>query len=126
MSSRVVSTAFWLIALLPVAAGTVAMDYFALSAAGLQTQSASWPSVQGTITQSEVETVRSNKSTTYRPKLVYTYSVDGQHYEGSKYRYSSWSAGDPERVEALLTRYSMGASIPVYYRHAQPLSHPLK
>ncbi|MFY2558055.1 DUF3592 domain-containing protein [Corallococcus terminator] len=120
MSSRVVSTAFWLVAVLPVAAGTVAMDYFALSTAGLQAWSASWPSVQGTITRSEVETVRSNKSTTYRPKLAYTYSVDGQPHEGSKYRWSSWSAGAPEHVEALVTRYSVGSSIPVYYRPAKP------
>ncbi|NPD22518.1 DUF3592 domain-containing protein [Corallococcus exiguus] len=120
MSSRATSSALWLLLLLPLTAGMLTVDFFVVSTAVLQAQSASWPTVQGTITWSEVETARSNKSTTYRLKLAYTYSVDGQSHEGGKRRLYAWSTGDLEPVEALVTRYPVGATIPVYYRPAQP------
>ncbi|NNB85025.1 DUF3592 domain-containing protein [Corallococcus exiguus] len=120
MSSRATSSVLWLLVLLPLTAGMLTVDFFVVSTAVLQAQSTSWPTVQGTITRSEVETVRSNKSTTYRLKLAYTYSVDGQSHEGGKRRLYAWSTGDLEPVEALVTRYPVGATIPVYYRPAQP------
>lgn len=120
MLSRVVSSAVLLLFVLPWTAGTVAMDYFAVSSTAQQVQSASWPSVQGTITRSEVEAVRSNKSTTYGLKVAYTYSVDGKRYEGSKYRSSAWRSGDAGFAEELVARYPLGARIPVYYRPGQP------
>nr|WP_257979285.1 DUF3592 domain-containing protein [Corallococcus exiguus] len=44
-------------------------------------QSASWPSVEGTVTRSEVERRGSNKGTTVRLKLAYTYSGKSGHYD---------------------------------------------
>ncbi|AKQ68302.1 hypothetical protein A176_005214 [Myxococcus hansupus] len=110
----------WLLVLLPITGGTLAGDFLAVSTVFLQAGSATWPTVQGTITRSEVETVRSNKSISYRPLVAYTYSVDGQTYEGNKHRISSWSGGELEAAEAMVARYPIGASIPVYYRPSQP------
>ncbi|MFP2958437.1 DUF3592 domain-containing protein [Myxococcus sp. 1LA] len=99
---------------------TVAADYVTVSNMVLQMQTESWPSVQGTITRSEVEAVRSNKSTTYGLKVAYTYSVDGQHYEGSRARPAMWRSGGRGFAEELVARYPLGATIPVYYRPGQP------
>ncbi len=120
MSSRVVSTALWLLVLVPITGGALAMDFFVLSSVALQTGSASWPTAQGTITRSEVETVGANKNTRYRPLVAYTYSVEGQPHEGDKHRVSSWSGGELEAAEAMVARYPVGASIPVYYRPSEP------
>ncbi len=120
MSSRVAVSAVLLLFVLPWTAATVAFDVLAISGMVRQVQSAGWPSVQGTITRSEVETVRSSKSTTHGLKVAYTYSVDGQRYEGSQYRSTSWRSGDREYAEGLVARFPAGATVPVYYRPGQP------
>ncbi|SEK38054.1 Protein of unknown function [Stigmatella aurantiaca] len=120
MFSRVASSAVLLVFVLPWTAITGAADYFAISSMARQVQSANWPSVQGTLIRSEVEAVRSNKSTTYGLKVAYTYSVDGQRYEGSRYRFAAWRSGDAGYAEELVVRYPLGTSIPVYYRPGQP------
>lgn len=120
MLFRVVSSAVLLAFVALWTSITVAADYFTVSSMVLQMQMESWPSVQGTITRSEVDAVRSNKTTTYGLKVAYTYSVDGQQYEGSKARPSMWRTGDRGFAEELVARYPLGATIPVYYRPGQP------
>lgn len=75
--------------------------------------------MQGTITRSEVEAVRS-KGITYSFKVAYTYSVDGQPYEGSKHRSSSWRTSEPGDAEERVARYPLGTRVPVYYQPGQP------
>ncbi|MFY2559783.1 DUF3592 domain-containing protein [Corallococcus terminator] len=120
MASRVGSSLVLLVFVLPWTALTGVADYFAISTMVRQTQAASWPSVQGTITRSEVESVRSNKSTTYGLKVAYDYSVDGQRHEGTRHRYASGRSGVRAYSEELVARYPLGASVPVYYRPGQP------
>ena len=59
MSSRVVGSAGLLLFLLPWAAMTGAIDVLVCADMVRQVKAESWPTVQGTITRSEVETVRS-------------------------------------------------------------------
>ncbi|WP_244981514.1 DUF3592 domain-containing protein [Corallococcus exercitus] len=84
-----------------------------------QEQARSWPTVQGTITRSEVEAVRS-KGIKYEPKAAYTYSVDGQPYEGSKHRFGSFRSSESDYAEKVVARYPVGARVPVHYRPGQP------
>ncbi|WP_375761001.1 DUF3592 domain-containing protein [Corallococcus exercitus] len=119
MSSRVGASLGLLVFLLPWTAMTVAIDVLVCSDMVRQVQAESWPTVQGTITRSEVEMVRS-KGIKYAPKLAYTYSVDGQPYEGSKYRFASFRSDDPRYAEDAVARYPLGASVPVHYRPGQP------
>jgi hypothetical protein len=120
MSSRVVPSAVLLLFLLPWTAFT--MGFNALIGAGLvrQARSADWPSVPGTILQSEVETSRGSKSTTYGLKVLYAWSVGGQRYEGTRYRVNAWRSGDRAHGEALVKRFPAGATVPVYYLPEKP------
>ncbi|WP_242588305.1 DUF3592 domain-containing protein [Corallococcus macrosporus] len=99
---------------------TGAIDVLACADMVRQVKASSWPTVQGTITRSEVETVRS-KGIKYEPKLAYTYSVDGQSYEGSKYRFATFRSSDSGYADDVVARAPLGASVPVYYRPGQPL-----
>lgn len=120
MSSRVGASAAGLILfLLPWTAIIGVIDVRVGSDIVHQQQAASWPVVQGTITRSEVEAVRS-KGIKYEPKLAYTYSVDGHPYEGSKYRRSSFRSSDSGYAEEVVARYPVGARVPVYHRPGQP------
>jgi hypothetical protein len=107
----------FLVFALPLTAFMVAADISAVSNVMLQVKSESWPPVTGTITQSETVRRGSNKGTSVHLKLTYTYSVDGQSYEGHSLRFTSFSWGDPE---ALAKHYSLGATFPVYVRPGQP------
>ncbi|MCP3061157.1 DUF3592 domain-containing protein [Myxococcus sp. K38C18041901] len=120
MSSRVGSTAVVLVFVLPWLAITGFADYMVGSSVGRQVQSASWPTAQGTITSSEVETARGNKSITYGLKVAYTYSVDGQQREGHKYRITTSRSGDIEEAQALVDRYPVGARVTVYHSPGPP------
>ncbi|RKH36087.1 DUF3592 domain-containing protein [Corallococcus sicarius] len=119
MSSRVASFVLLLVFVLPWTAILGAIDVFASAHMVRQVEAANWPSVQGTITRSEVEAVRS-KGIMYSFKVGYTYSVDGQPYEGSKHRSSSWRTSDPGDAEELVARHPLGTHVPVYYQPGQP------
>ncbi|MFY1825954.1 DUF3592 domain-containing protein [Myxococcus fulvus] len=120
MFARVGSAVVLLVFVLPWLALTGFADYRVGSSVRRQAQSASWPTAQGTITSSEVESVRSNKSTTHGLKLAYTYSVDGQQLEGHKYRIMTSRSGDLEEAQALVARFPVGARVTVHHEPGQP------
>ncbi|NTX07360.1 DUF3592 domain-containing protein [Myxococcus sp. CA040A] len=120
MSVRVGSPLLMIAVVLPVTALVGALDFFAISTMVRQAQVASWPSVQGTITRSEVAMVHTSKGSRRELKLAYTYSVDGQPYEGGKHRFTAGSSGVRRYAEEQVARYPLGASVPVYYRPGQP------
>lgn len=119
MSSRVTSSAGLLLFLLLWGGMTGLVDVLHGADMVRQEQAARWPIVQGTVIRSEVEAVRS-KGIKYVPKVVYTYSVDGQPYEGSRYRFSAFRSEKPGYAEEVVARYPVGARVPVYYRPGQP------
>ncbi len=69
-------------------------------------QSASWPSVEGTVVSSKVAVGSSgsgkSRSTTYKAKVVYRYQVDGAAYENDVLRIGQvamgWKSGAKEDV----------------------------
>ncbi|NTX66819.1 DUF3592 domain-containing protein [Myxococcus sp. CA051A] len=120
MSVRVGSPLLMIVVVLPVTVLIGGLDFFAISAMVRQAQVASWPSAQGTITRSEVVMVHTSKGYRRELKLAYTYSVDGQPYEGDKHSFNAGSSGIHRYEEEQLARYPLGASVPVYYRPGQP------
>lgn len=76
--------------------------------------STAWPTTTGTITKVE----RFKRFFRWLPRVGYTYSVDGKSYESERI---SFAAGyRPKEVDAVLSRYSVGQSVPVYYPPSQP------
>ena len=60
-------------------------------------QSKSWPATQGVIKESSVE--RGHKSS-YRAKVIYDYTVDGNNFTGGRVFYGSFSTNktDAQKV----------------------------
>lgn len=78
--------------------------------------SKNWPSVQGKITRSEVDTYRKEGKTQYLPDIAYNYTVDGKQYASSKV-----TVGDPPSTsnispaKRLQSEYPVGKEVEVYY-----------
>lgn len=90
-------------------------------------ESANWPSVQGTITNSEIDTWRRDGKTYYQPNIVYTYEVEGKKYTSSKV-----TVGDPPSdtnmspAKRVQNEYQPGKQVMVFYDPEAPASAALK
>lgn len=95
-----------------------------------------WPTVDGQITRSEVETTvqqhnRANPGrrgydvTMYVPRLVYSYQVGGNSFEGDN---SGWSgsASTPSYAEKAIKRYAPQTMVKVFYNPLDPTQSTLK
>lgn len=89
--------------------------------------SKNWPSVTGTVTQSEISTWRKDGKTHYQPKIVYTYIVDDKTYTSSKI-----TVGDSpfdtniSPAKDIQQEYPVGKIVDVFYDPEAPASAALK
>ncbi len=80
---------------------------------------ATWPSVEGRITASEVLTRRDEGELEYRPHVAYAYAVGGRAYAGDRVRFGLTRYGlDP--AKRLCARYAVGNAVQVYYDPTDP------
>lgn len=63
--------------------------------------------------------LRRHVSRTYYPDILYSYSVNGEQYDGCVYRAYEMGMTEPEAT-AVVGRYSAGASATCYYDPANP------
>jgi len=75
--------------------------------------SSAWPTTTATITK-----VERFKRLFRSPRVAYTYAVDGKSY-GSE-RISFATGYRPKDVDAILSRYVVGQTVPVSYLPAKP------
>ena len=73
----------------------------------------------GAVTRSDIETHHSRRSTTYSPKIMYAYRVNGKEYTGDRYRYGQMSSNDG-RARRVVAEYPAGRQIDVHYAAADP------
>lgn len=82
-------------------------------------ESAAWPSTVGTITGStiaeSVSTSDDDNITHYRPVITYTYQIAGVSYESKRLMFGAVESGSNKNAQAVVARYPIGASVPVYY-----------
>ena len=83
-----------------------------------------WPSAQGRIVRSEMRALRrqhAGDATTVSnlPDVEYVYTVDGVEHRGHRIGIGDIAASSPE-AEALLERYHVGRTGPVYYNPDKP------
>jgi hypothetical protein len=86
-------------------------------------RAARWPSTTGTVTASKVgsrkETDMDGKSSyVNEPQVTYEYEVNGVSYQASRISLAERIAGAD--VQATLSRYPAGKSVPVYYDPDDP------
>jgi len=107
--------------------GGVMFFVFALPPLQYSNSSKSWPTVQGTVTKSEVKVWRRDSNTHYQPDIAYTYTVDGK-----KYTSSMITVGDPPldnnvtKAKRLQAEYPVGKEVVVYYDPELPESAALQ
>ncbi|MEO5721122.1 MAG: DUF3592 domain-containing protein [Chthoniobacterales bacterium] len=76
--------------------------------------SAAWPTTEGTITKVE----RFKRLFRSLPRVAYTYSVGEKNYASERI---SFVAGyRPKEVDEVLSRYTVGQTVPVYYPPERP------
>ena len=89
-------------------------------------RSTNWPSVEGTITESYVETVAhsssgsSHASRTFHAAITYTYRIDGVAYEGTRVAFGELGREDPAFAQAIVERYPVEQVVDVYYNPNRP------
>jgi hypothetical protein len=82
--------------------------------------SAGWPTAEGRMISSQVESIRARRSTTYQPKVAYSYSVGGTMYSGDVIAFSSDTGGDLLSVRAMVDRFPSGSTVTVHYNPSTP------
>ena len=76
--------------------------------------SVAWPTTEGTITKVE----RFKRFFRWLPRVAYTYSVGEKSYVSERI---SFAAGyRPKEVDEVLSRYTVGQIVPVYYPPEKP------
>jgi len=96
--------------------------------------SASWPSVVGRITRSDVvkETMypgtakRGTKVAVFTPVVEFAYSVGGQHYTSQQVQFGASVKGEEAMARARAAGYPVGRELPVRYDPAHPATAVLE
>jgi hypothetical protein len=79
-----------------------------------------FPGTQGEVLSSRVTTTTGSKgSIHYHVSILYQYVVDGQTYEGRRYRYDG-HPGKPAVVNAVVQAHPAGSTVTVYYNPRDP------
>ena len=90
-------------------------------------ESRNWPCVEGRITESTMQVTRRHRSTSYSPRVSYTYSVMGQAYFGTGMTIGATQGFSSQaKVQAQLAKYPLGQPAPVYYDPQQPAQATLE
>lgn len=96
---------------------------------GRAAEAAAWPTVEGTVTRSEVMTgtsttgtgARRRSTTMYTPSINYAYKVEGRSYEGDRLLPSgSWSSSSMSEARAKVDRHPVGSKVRVHVSPADP------
>jgi hypothetical protein len=82
-------------------------------------QSGKWPTITGTITQSEMLTTQDKGKTSYTARVSYSYYANNHLYSGNTV-YFGCCGGDQDEENAILRRYPLKSEAKVYYHPADP------
>jgi hypothetical protein len=96
--------------------------------------SASWPSVVGRITRSDVvkemmypgTAKRGTKAAVFTPVVEFAYSVGGQHYSSQQVQFGATVKGEEAMARARAAGYPVGRELPVRYDPAHPATAVLE
>jgi hypothetical protein len=79
-----------------------------------------WPTAQGSVLSSSVETLRSKRSVTFRPHVRYSYSVGSERYTSDTIAFGSTDAGDSRDAKEYVSRFPAGSSVSLHYSPDDP------
>ncbi len=83
--------------------------------------SASWPTVDGRVTRSEVtESTDADGGDSYSPEVTYEYQVNNRSYENSTIKFGENSYSSRRRAEEIAATYPVGQRVNVSYDPNEP------
>ncbi|QSQ16838.1 DUF3592 domain-containing protein [Myxococcus landrumensis] len=83
-------------------------------------ESQQWPTTEGTVVSSSVETQHGRRSTRFHPEVRYTYSVAGHPYTANTISFGGNDSGALTDAQRLTQRYASGTKLPVHYAPTDP------
>jgi len=81
--------------------------------------SSEWPTAEGTVLSSGIDTVRSDDGVEYRAVARYRYQVDETIHEGDRVSFD-WSATELEQAQEMVNRLPVDGMVTVYYKRDNP------
>ena len=82
--------------------------------------SVKWPTVQGTVERSTIESDRGNHGKVYSPHVVYVYSVNGSTFRGDRVSGGDYGSSSSSHAEKVIDQYPVGAVVEVHYLPGNP------
>jgi hypothetical protein len=79
-----------------------------------------WPSAEGTVLASSVETLRSRRSVRFRPHVRYDYAIGPTHYTSETIAFAATDTGDVEEANEYKRRFPKGAPVTPRYSPEDP------
>jgi hypothetical protein len=79
-----------------------------------------WPSVDGVIERSEVQSSVDRNGTAYGAMVSYKYTVNGVQYSANRVGHADYVSSNPDHAQSIVLKYKTGAAVPVYYNPADP------
>lgn len=84
----------------------------------LARSSESWPTVQGKIISSTVDSIHSHRGISYWADVLYEYSVDGMKQSSHNVAFDEYSSNEPSHARETVNRYPPGTYVTVHYSPA--------
>ena len=95
--------------------------FFGMKSLLAANDSKSWPTVQGKIISSSVDSKRSDKGgTTYHAEVIYEYKVGGQTQSSHNVAFGGYGSSDPSHARSIVNKYPAGSDITVHYSPSSP------
>jgi len=82
-------------------------------------RSREWPTAEGRVLWSGIDTIKGDESTTYRAAARYTYTVNDVRYEGGRVSFDI-GGGAWDHAAKDAARYAPGTTVTVYYNPSKP------
>jgi hypothetical protein len=79
-----------------------------------------WPSADGVIEWSEVQSSHGRNGTAYGARVAYKYTVNGVPYSANRVGHADYVSSHPNHAQSIVLKYKTGAAVPVYYDPADP------
>ena len=83
--------------------------------------SASWPTVEGVVTESDVSySTDAEGAESYSPEVTYRYQINDVLYENNTIKFGENAYGSRRRAEQIAATYPVGKGVTVYFNPDQP------
>ena len=105
---------------LAFSAAGIGLIIFGLFTMRETSRSRGWATVGGRVVTSTVNEFTGKSGTTWRPMIVYSYSVGSLRFMSSRIAFHSLASGDRGDAARLAARYPAGSTVRVFYDPQDP------